>query len=106
MIIGRWNVMLSAAAAILWTAAVGRAIEPVGFDKAVEPFLKTYCLRCHNDKKREGEFRLDTLSRDFADAGAAKRWDEVIFRLNSGEMPPEGEPQPSSAELGKVVDWL
>jgi hypothetical protein len=104
---GRWNLRLAATVATaLWMAAAGRAAEPVGFDEAVAPFLKTYCLRCHNDKQREGEFRLDALSRDFSDAGAAQQWDEVIFRLNSGEMPPKGEPQPAAEELGKVVDWL
>jgi len=76
------------------------------FDEAVQPFFAKYCLRCHNSQKQEGEFRLDTLARDFTLAETAQRWDEVIFRMNSGEMPPEKEPQPSPDELGRVVDWL
>lgn len=106
MLIQRWNVILRAVAAVLGMAAVGSAAEPPTFDAAVGPFLRQYCLRCHSDKAQEGEFRLDTLPRDFTNAAAAERWDEVIFRMNSGEMPPKGELQPSAAELGKVVDWL
>lgn len=93
-------------AVMIWLASSSRAAEPAGFDDAVKPFLQKYCLRCHNDQKQKGEFRLDTLARDFADAKAAQQWEEVIFRMNSGEMPPKAEPQPSSQELGKVVDWL
>ncbi len=86
--------------------SVAAAAEPSGYDGAVAPFFQKYCLRCHDGKTQDGEFRLDTLSGDFADAETAQRWDEVIFRMNSGEMPPEGEPQPAPEELGKVVDWL
>ncbi len=83
------------------------AADPVAnFDQAVQPFFQTYCLRCHDAKKQEGKFRLDTLSRDFADQAIAQRWGEVVFRLNSGEMPPQKEPQPKPEELGRAVDWI
>ena len=82
------------------------AEEPTGFDEAVQPFFKSYCLRCHDGQKQEGEFRLDTLPREFADQAKAQRWGEVMFRMNSGEMPPKKEPQPKPQELGQVVDWI
>lgn len=75
-------------------------------DHLTRPFFQKYCLRCHNDQQQEGEFRLDTLSLDFSNVETAQRWEEVIFRMNSGEMPPEDEPQPHPDELGRVVDWL
>src|SRR5262245_39687332 len=102
----RLSIPLLAASALLWCATSARAAESADFDAAVAPFLQKFCLRCHDDKKQEGEFRLDTLSRDFADAKAAQQWEEVIFRMNAGEMPPAGEPQPSPEELGSVVDRL
>ncbi len=76
------------------------------FDKTMQPFLQTYCLQCHNAQKQEGKFRLDNLSHDFADQAVAQRWGEVLFRMNSGEMPPKKEPQPKPQELGRAVDWL
>src|SRR5689334_3192650 len=91
---------------LIYLAGGSRAAEPANFDVAVGPFVQKYWLRCPDAKAQEGEFRLDTLSQNFTDAEAAQRWDEVIFRMNSGEMPPEGEPQPTPDELGRVVDWL
>ena len=82
------------------------AEESPAFDKSVQPFFQTYCLRCHNAQKQEGKFRLDTLPLDFADQAVAQRWGEVVFRMNSGEMPPKKEPQPKPQELGRAVDWL
>ncbi|MCE9606296.1 MAG: DUF1592 domain-containing protein [Planctomycetia bacterium] len=80
--------------------------EQQSFEKSVQPFLATYCLRCHDAKKQEGNFRLDTLARDFADQAVAQRWDEVVFRMNTGEMPPKKEQQPKPSELGQAVDWI
>jgi len=50
------------------------AEEKSGFDSVVQPFFKTYCLRCHDEQKQEGKFRLDTLPKDFADQAVAQRW--------------------------------
>ncbi|MDB5337581.1 MAG: hypothetical protein JWN70_3200 [Planctomycetaceae bacterium] len=86
--------------------SAAHAQEPAAIDAALQPFFKTYCLRCHDANKQEGKFRLDTLPRDFADHSIAQRWDEVVFRMNSGEMPPKKEPQPKPEELGQVVDLI
>ncbi len=82
------------------------ADDAAPFDQVVRPFFQTYCSRCHDAQKHEGEFRLDTLARDFTEQTVAQRWSEVVFRMNSGEMPPKKEPQPKAEELGRVVDWL
>lgn len=76
------------------------------YDQVVLPFFKTYCLRCHDASKQEGKFRLDSLPRSFADQATAQRWGEVVFRMNSGEMPPKKEPLPKPQELGRVVEWI
>ena len=76
------------------------------FDKAVRPFLDAHCVRCHGPAKQKGEFRVDTLTRDFANAGAAVRWGDVLERLNTGEMPPKGEPKPKPGESARVVEWV
>lgn len=87
-----------------------RAAEHVTAPQRMEPFVQTffdtYCLRCHTEKKQKGDFRLDNLSRDFNSQETAERWAEVVFRLNSGEMPPKDEAKPKAEELGRVVDWL
>jgi len=91
-------------------AAVGanlaRAAVPDSFEGVVAPFFRTYCDRCHDGKVHEGEFRLDTLSRDFTVQAEAERWSEIRFRMNTGEMPPKSEPQPKAEELATVVEWI
>lgn len=77
-----------------------------GLDETSQNFLKSHCLRCHDSSKQKGKFRLDTLSTDFANPQNAQKWDEVVFRVNAGEMPPEEEPQPSAVEIGSIAETL
>ncbi len=98
------RLLLSLASVLIAVHSANAA--PPEFDQAVQSFFQKYCLGCHNAERQEGEFRLDTLSRDFADQSAAQRWGEVVFRMNAGEMPPKKELQPASQELGAAVDWL
>src|SRR5580692_10662710 len=76
------------------------------FGKAVQPFLLEHCDRCHNADKQKGDFRLDTLSRKVGEENNPQ-WEEVMERINSGEMPPKKEKKrPSAEESAKVVEWL
>jgi mono/diheme cytochrome c family protein len=91
-------------AAVLLVAAgassVIRAAEP--FDG----FLTRHCLRCHGPEQTKGDLRIDSLSRDFAAGADTHHWAEVIERVNSGEMPPEPEPQPTRDEIAAFVTSL
>jgi len=96
---------------LAWLLAAGgsyadEAPTPAGFDRAIQPFLEEHCTRCHGEKKHKGELRLDTLPRDFISGGPAMHWSDVMDRISSGEMPPEEEPQPKTADATKIVDWL
>ncbi len=77
------------------------ALEPL--DGTAREFLKSHCFRCHGSETQKGKFRLDNLSTDFSDPQVAKKWDEVVFRINAGEMPPPKEPQPTADELGRTA---
>ncbi|MFM8804887.1 MAG: DUF1587 domain-containing protein, partial [Planctomycetia bacterium] len=83
---------------------------PAGFTAGAEAdangFFKKHCIRCHDGKVQEGQFRIDTLARDFASLDAAQRWAEVMTRINAGEMPPEEEPRPTTDEIAGVVEWI
>ena len=89
-----------------WSNADEAANVATEFDQVVLPFLNAHCSRCHGEKEQEGEFRLDTLSRDFASRGSAVHWEEVMDRISSAEMPPKDEPQPTAEEAAKIVEWL
>lgn len=71
-----------------------------------EGFLEKHCNRCHGAERVERDLRIDTLSRDFQSGGDTHLWGEIVERINSGEMPPEDEPQPSEDEIAQVIEQL
>ncbi|MCX7423856.1 MAG: DUF1592 domain-containing protein [Planctomycetia bacterium] len=71
-----------------------------------EAFLEKHCIRCHGPKKEEGDIRIDRLSRDFKLGRDSHHWAEALDKLNSGEMPPKKEPQPTQAEIAAFVTSL
>jgi mono/diheme cytochrome c family protein len=75
-------------------------------EATAERFLKQHCVRCHDAAVQEGQFRLDTLERNFTSHLTAERWAEVMTRINAGEMPPEEEPRPTVDEIAGVVGWI
>lgn len=86
---------------LLWLSSVN-----VGSgEERFESFLVKYCVQCHGPQKEEGNFRVDQLSRDFSSADT-HHWAEAIDKVNSGEMPPEAEVQPTREELSSFVSSL
>jgi hypothetical protein len=77
--------------------------------QAAEPFdafLETHCIRCHGPEKVKGDLRIDQLSRKFRLGEDSHLWAEVLEKINSGEMPPEDEKQPSQKEIAEFVAQL
>jgi hypothetical protein len=71
-----------------------------------EAFLEKHCIRCHGPQKEEGDIRLDKLSRDFKAGRDSHHWAEALDKVNSGEMPPKKEPQPTQKEISEFVTSL
>lgn len=77
------------------------------FERDVLPILKSHCVRCHGPELQESNIRLDTLSTDLInDRAATENWHEVLNALDSGAMPPEGEPQLSVQQLEVLTTWV
>jgi hypothetical protein len=86
--------------ASLGLAHAVRAAEP--FDA----FLEKHCISCHGPKKEKGDLRIDQLSRDFKLGADTHHWAEMIEQVNSGEMPPKKEKQPTQEEIAAFVTNL
>lgn len=69
-------------------------------------FFKSYCIECHHADKQKGKVRLDDLPFEIADIPTAERWQKILNTLNSGEMPPEDEKQPTQAHKTEFLDHL
>lgn len=72
-----------------------------GARAAGEPdaFLKKSCYGCHNSKLSSGGLDLQTPH-------SPERWERILQRISSGEMPPKPLPRPSAPELQAVTKWI
>lgn len=67
------------------------------WEQADSPLYVEHCLPCHQGATAEAGLDLVSLRRDLSDPEIMRRWVLVHDRVESGEMPPEGEPQIGSA---------
>jgi hypothetical protein len=67
--------------------------------------LNRYCVGCHNEKAKQGDFVLSTL--DVANVGSdAARWELVVRKLRARSMPPMGRPRPTEAAYDGLITHL
>jgi len=76
------------------------------FKKDIVPFFEEYCIRCHGPEKSKGKISLHTLDGDLSAGREPERWEDILEMLESGEMPPEDEEQPSETKRMLVADWI
>ena len=76
------------------------------FKSRVQPILNKYCLACHGPKKEKGGIRVDTLNPNIISGDDGEHWEEILELMNTAEMPPEDEPQPTAAEREILTGWL
>ncbi len=81
----------------------GAHADAVCGPESFEAFLEKHCVRCHGPNKEEGDIRIDRLSRDFKAGLDSHHWAEALDKINSGEMPPKKEPQPTQDEIATFV---
>lgn len=77
------------------------------FEKSVNTFFKSNCIKCHDLEKSKGDITLHDVGDDFADSAALEKWELILDVLKSGEMPPEDQKQrPSPKETEEVTVWI
>ena len=76
------------------------------FQTQVVPFVKQYCVKCHNQKTSEGELdltrysALGMLGEDF------RQWEHVITFLKKEEMPPVDAKQPPAELRARILKTI
>jgi hypothetical protein len=85
-----------------------RDVDAGSFESKIRPALVTHCYSCHSKEAKElkGGLRLDRLSSDFGDDATRRRWEKVLKRLNTGEMPPKSKPRPPEKQLKLLTNWI
>ncbi|MCM8531010.1 MAG: DUF1587 domain-containing protein, partial [Lentisphaeraceae bacterium] len=76
------------------------------FKTKVQPLLVKYCQDCHGPKKEKGDVRIDILNPDIINGEHGETWEEILELMNTAEMPPEDEAQPTPQEREVLTTWL
>ena len=74
--------------------------------ESIHSFMKNHCYRCHGPETQEADLSLHDITLTIVDSADAVNWQDILDRLNAGEMPPADESQPSKAEVSQVVGDL
>jgi mono/diheme cytochrome c family protein len=83
------------------TAAAPQA-DPAVPSKA---FVETYCVTCHNERRKTAGLALDTL--DVTNVAAhAPEWEKAVVKLRAGLMPPSGMPRPEQPVIEEFTSSL
>ena len=76
------------------------------FNSFLQPLMAKSCVKCHGGKNLEGEVNLKRVASTKQLLADPKLIDKMIDALDSRDMPPEDEPQPSDAERTKAIAVL
>lgn len=80
--------------------------KPAQMDPKFKNFFTDYCINCHGPKKQKGKTRLDNISFTLDTVQKADQWQKILSSLNSGEMPPEDEKQPTDIDKTNFLEAL
>ncbi len=87
--------------------AAHQADAEVFFREHVTPFIKTYCLECHqNSRPTEAGVNFSPALKSPGHAAFSEQWMKGAARVKAHDMPPEGTDQPTDAERQMFAEWL
>jgi mono/diheme cytochrome c family protein len=95
-----------AALAMIAPVAMAAGSDTKSPSDPAPPFFTEHCQKCHSGAKPKGDFRIDSLTQDFADKNNRLKWLDVLEKVKSGEMPPEDKPRPSAQDVKNLVAWI
>lgn len=77
----------------------------------IHPIVEKHCFSCHNDQKRSGGVNIKNFFvgvNDFEEriVKGGKLWMDISKLVQSGEMPPAGEPPMTSEERETLIDGI
>src|SRR5262249_28147550 len=109
----RCAMSLGAIPILLWTLVAPAAAADVAEEQLqrelagkVQPFVKKYCSDCHGAENQEAKLDLTAFSTLDQVIDGHRKWDTVLRRLESREMPPEESKQPTADERKAVAEWI
>ncbi|MCC6796944.1 MAG: DUF1592 domain-containing protein [Candidatus Hydrogenedentes bacterium] len=92
-------------------AAVEKAPEALehnlgAYESTVVPFTKQYCLSCHDAEHAKGDVDFESYESPELALADVEFWRKVSEMVQTGQMPPKKQPQPTAEEIAAVVAFL
>ncbi|YCM47058.1 DUF1592 domain-containing protein (plasmid) [Verrucomicrobiaceae bacterium 227] len=79
----------------------------VSLKEVTTPFMETYCIKCHGQKRQKGGINFQPFLKKPGNAAAGKRWKQAIANVRTHDMPPDDEHKiPSDEERQKFIDSI
>lgn len=77
------------------------------FRDQVTPFVRTYCLGCHGNRKTKGGVNFEPALKAPGNAAFSQRWKQALANVKAHDMPPEdAQKQPTDAERQTFLAWI
>ncbi|MEM9645052.1 MAG: DUF1592 domain-containing protein, partial [Planctomycetota bacterium] len=85
-----------------------RAEAEAYFREHVSPFIKTYCLDCHSNRRpTEAGVNFSPALEAPGHAAFSEQWKNAVARVRAHDMPPDDTGEiPSDQERQDFIDWL
>lgn len=88
-------------------SAQAAAQSQESLEKIVRPFFQENCTKCHGEKKQKGDLRVDNLVIDFDSPKIMGHWEEIMNRINSGDMPPDDvDKRPKPEDIARISEFI
>jgi len=88
---------------VLSNLASAAPATPTGFDTTVKPVLQKSCAGCHNASLNSGGVNLVPYLDGATVLEDRPSWEKILQKIQQGEMPPNGAPRPSEAQVTALV---
>ncbi len=76
------------------------------FRGRVTPFIETYCINCHQNKRpTQAGVNFSPALKDPGHPAFTEQWKKAAARVKAHGMPPKGVPQPSDADRLMFGEW-
>ena len=102
-----WVVAVSVTGILAVSVSSLAAQQPAAtFDTAVAPLLKNVCSDCHSSQLASGGFDVAPFLKAESLSKQREGWEDIVSKLRSGEMPPQGVPRPPQAQIDALVKFV
>ncbi|MDG2126026.1 MAG: DUF1592 domain-containing protein, partial [Verrucomicrobiales bacterium] len=100
------SLLLLTTCLLLSQASLAQDPLTAAFTRDVAPVLEAYCTGCHGGEKTKGDVDLTSI-RSLSDAlEHPVLLEDILAQIDDGEMPPDDERQPTTAEKTRLTAWI